>query len=382
MLNKSLLSLILLLLLFTSGCAKVDNPSEFYVSPDGDDTADGTIDAPFASIAAARNAIRDIAKHGTLPDEGITVYLRGGKYLIDSPIELTPEDTGAKESPVVYRGYPAETVRIIGGRVLSKLAPVTDKAILERLPDAARKHVVSTILDDEGVTAYRNLNADTGTTMDIFFDGAYMPIAGYPNEGSWLTVTSVPLDSTSIHQGDPRTVQSDGSTRGEHSAMLAFSDKHPLSWDPEGFNDIILHGYWYWDWSDAYQEIASIQASEGIINLGKPFSYYGYRAGQRFRFLNVLEELDSPGEWHIDRDTGVLTFWPPSDLKDADIIVSVIDEPLFRMQNTHYITLRDMILEGTRSTAISIEGGSLQQYLRLYTAEYRRAVNCHSRRHI
>ena len=43
----------------------------------------------------------------------------------------------------------------------------------------------------------------------------------------------------------------------------------------------------------------------------RPTGLYGFRKGQRFYFLNVLEELDQPGEWFLDRKAGVLYFWPP-----------------------------------------------------------------------
>jgi len=39
---------------------------------------------------------------------------------------------------------------------------------------------------------------------------------------------------------------------------------------------------------------------------------------QRFYFLNVLEELDQPGEWFLDTASGVLYFWPPEDGKLGD----------------------------------------------------------------
>ena len=37
-------------------------------------------------------------------------------------------------------------------------------------------------------------------------------------------------------------------------------------------------------------------------------------------YINVLEELDQPGEWFMDRHRGMLYFWPPeplSSLKEA-----------------------------------------------------------------
>ena len=42
----------------------------------------------------------------------------------------------------------------------------------------------------------------------------------------------------------------------------------------------------------------------------RPYGIYSFRKGQRFYFLNLLEELDQPGEWFLDRKTGVLYFWP------------------------------------------------------------------------
>ena len=52
------------------------NTIEYYVSPDGSDSGSGTIDDPFATIAAARDAVRE-AKDGFSGD--ITVYLREGR---------------------------------------------------------------------------------------------------------------------------------------------------------------------------------------------------------------------------------------------------------------------------------------------------------------
>ena len=61
------------------------------------------------------------------------------------------------------------------------------------------------------------------------------------------------------------------------------------------------------------------------INLADPGSGY---------FIdNDLDELDAPGEWFLDRECGVLYFWPPTPLEDARVEVSVADG-LFRMTNT------------------------------------------------
>ena len=58
---------------------------ELYVAPDGDDAGPGTINRPFATIARARNAIRQAKQTAKGP---VTIYLRGGAYYLnDTPFE-------------------------------------------------------------------------------------------------------------------------------------------------------------------------------------------------------------------------------------------------------------------------------------------------------
>jgi hypothetical protein len=96
-------------------------PGTFYVSPKGSDewsgmlpepTADGT-DGPFASVQQAQWALR--AMDRTLKRQ---VVLRAGTYYLDEPLSLTAEDSGSKESPVVYTAAPGEKVIISGGRAI------------------------------------------------------------------------------------------------------------------------------------------------------------------------------------------------------------------------------------------------------------------------
>lgn len=78
--------------------------AEFYVSPQGDDTNDGSPAKPFATLERARDAMRAAKKSG-----GDTVWIHGGNFALPKTLELT-----ATDSDVVYRSVAGETVRLSG----------------------------------------------------------------------------------------------------------------------------------------------------------------------------------------------------------------------------------------------------------------------------
>ena len=53
--------------------------TDIHVSPKGDDSADGSFERPFATVARARDAVRTLKKSGAFPKGGVNVWLRGGE---------------------------------------------------------------------------------------------------------------------------------------------------------------------------------------------------------------------------------------------------------------------------------------------------------------
>ncbi len=60
------------------------------MSPSGGSDGDGSKDAPFGSLEAVRDYLRE-NRSTELPT---TVYLRGGTYVLNKTFELTAEDGG------------------------------------------------------------------------------------------------------------------------------------------------------------------------------------------------------------------------------------------------------------------------------------------------
>lgn len=88
--------------------------TEIHVTPNGKDSNDGSAKSPFATLEAARDAIR--AKGAS---KGATVYLHGGHYFREQPFVLEPQDSGTKNHPVLYKAANGETPVIDGSRKIT-----------------------------------------------------------------------------------------------------------------------------------------------------------------------------------------------------------------------------------------------------------------------
>jgi hypothetical protein len=107
-------------------------PADLFVSSKGNDDWSGTLpapnarhtDGPFASVARAQVALRELLK--TKPDQARTIMLREGTYYLPlSPtapgtLTFTASDSGTTSYPVTWRTYPGETPVISGGEPIGK----------------------------------------------------------------------------------------------------------------------------------------------------------------------------------------------------------------------------------------------------------------------
>jgi hypothetical protein len=320
-----------------------------YVSPKGNDSWSGRLpspnrgrtDGPFATFERARDAIRELKRQGKLPQGGVTVWLRGGTYFRQTPFSLTAEDSGSAPSPIVYSAYRNEKVRLAGGKSVSGWKPVTDEAVLRRLPPEARGKVVYIDLRSQGITDYGQMRrrgfglpATIPAGLELFYDGKPMPLACYPNTG-WLKIAATPA--------------------GQQGGRFTCDDPRLKRW--AGAKEVWVHGYWTWDWADSYEKVVSIDPDKGEIVTAEPHGVYGYTPGKRFRVLNLLEELDMPGEWYLDRDTGILYFYPPDEGK-GEAMVSLTEAPLVSLQDVSHVKWQGITFEVCRGTGVEVRGGS------------------------
>jgi len=337
----------------------VAQSADFYVAADGNDAWSGTKatraatgDAgPFRTLTRARDEVRRLKQDADLPAAGVVVEIAPGTYTLDESFALTKGDSGTETSPVIYRASRGG-VHVVGGKTVDGFRPVSDPDVRARLDAAAQQSVLELHLPSVGVTDFGHI-AGSGfgrnvplAHLEVFFDGLPMRLAEWPN-GDWTSIVSVP-------KGE-KIVDSSGKPRGTRTDRFHYDGNRPKRW--KSFDDVWVHGYWFVDWADQYLKVRTIDIALRAVVIEPPQSGYGYKKGQRFRFLNIIEELDRPGEYYVDRKSGMLYVWPPEEATRNVATVSLLTEPLIVLRNTSHVRMIGLTIEGGRSDGVAVQGG-------------------------
>jgi parallel beta-helix repeat protein len=320
---------------------------QLYVATDGDDRWSGQYprasidhaDGPFATLERARRAIRELNQTKRV-DAGVVVFLRGGPYARTETFILGAADGGTPERPVVYRAQPGERPVLSGAKIVTEFAQVTDRKILDRLDKTAVGHVLAANLRSQGITDFGEFSPQgfhrpmQPAPLELFFRDQLMPLAHWPDSGFTL-ITGVPAGT---------------------EGRFTFDNDRLARW--ANSPDVWMHGYWKQDWADSYEKIQSIDLAKHEIITAPPHSVYGYAAGKRFLVMNVIEELTQPGEWYLDRQTGMLYFWPPEPIHDGDVVVSQLSKPMVEISGASNVVIRGIGFENSRACGIIVTGGA------------------------
>jgi len=335
------------------GLAQISAPAgaaaEYFVAPHSDDKSDGSLAHPFASLERARDVIRAARTAPGARTEPGTITLRGGVYHRSTALELTGEDSGAPARSIVVRAYPGETVRIIGGRRLEPqwFEVVTENdAIWERLDPAARGKVERVELRSRGIVDFgelvpRGMQLSKHGALGLFVAGRALPLAQWPDapeaahramDRGFALIEEV-LDAKTFR------VPSGRASRWGQADQLWF------------------HGYWGNAWADFHVASAAVNAGSQWVALAEA-PRYPMLKGQPFRAYNLLEEITEPGEWFLDRKTGVLYVWPTQDWARAEILVSTSAAPLVSIHDARNVLIEGLSFELGWGSLLTVEGGA------------------------
>ena len=326
----------------------------FHLAPGGNDANDGSADKPFATLERARQAVRDARKDGKLPDGGVTVWIADGNYSVTAPFTLGKNDGGDSVAcPVVYRAAPGARPRFTGGLVVRDFKPVADPAVLARTPEEARSHIWSADLRAQGGADLPPLKLGgfgsgrsfiTHPTPELFRDGQAQHLARWPNQGD--------LAIQEIRGATPNQIHG---LKGCKEGLFTVDTDRLARWTAEP--DAWLYGYWFWDWADSYEKIAAVDPAARLITLEPPFHTYGYRPKQPFHAINLLAELDAPGEWYLDRAAGRVYVFSQNDPNAGRVELSLLRGWFVDMKDVRHLRWAGVEWDLGAADGVRIEGG-------------------------
>jgi len=273
-----------------------------HVSPDGGGRADGSAGRPFGSLVAARDALRAWRRKGgrRVP---VRVRVAPGVYRLNAPLVFTPEDGGTSRCPVTWTGDGGRPL-ISGGR---EIAGWRDGTINGRpcweadLPD---------------------VKAGLWWFTQLFVNGRRRLRARFPKRG-FYHFAGVPEDEAKRDPG--------GSFHGAMSALFTPGEVRGF----ENLNEItvVVPDHWY----ENHLRIASVDEAASTIHFEtKGYSRFSRdETGRhtRFRLDHVKEACTDPGDWYLDRASGVLSYVPmPGESRGATRVEAPVLDLLLSVQ--------------------------------------------------
>jgi len=331
--------------------------AKFFVSPIGDDTNPGTRDQPFETLERARDALRRLRAAGPLPEGDIAVVLAAGIHHRTESFALGPEDSGTATAPVLYRAAPGERAILRGGRAVDGFQPLSHPVGLERIPESARPHVLEVDLRAAGITDLGTFHRrgysgkkNCPSHLELFFKNRPMPLARWPNQADTLAERFTTIKGLIGEKIGDFVGKKIDRTNG-----FVYDDPRHESWIAEP--EVWLFGYWGRMYAADWVKVDSIDPTKGRLRIVPPLPAYAFIQGAPYFAANVLCELDSPGEWHVHKQSGTLFFWPPSQIRRGDVVVSLMEAPMLELNDVSHVAFRDLTLEAGRLHGATIKGG-------------------------
>ena len=263
--RKSLLKYCVLHLVFLIFSLHVIGQQFIYVSPNGSDKNKGSLQQPFKTLD---RAVKEAAsKKGA----DIIIEMRGGTYYLDRTIRLEAGSFSAASLHI--RAYQNEKVMISAGRSLAlQWKPWKNGIYVANVP--------------------KGINFES-----LYVNRQLQPLARYPNYDS----------SARVFNG---------------TAADAIAPERVKQWsNPAGGYVHAIHAY---EWGGFHYLIKGADASgkltlEGGWQNNRPNTMH-----KEFRFVeNIFEELDTPGEWWLDKQKSVLYYYPPKGIDIHKMLVEV-----------------------------------------------------------
>ncbi len=340
---------------------EVKGKIQLFVSNDGNDDNPGTIDKPFKTLEKAM-AVAGMTKDRT---GGLVIYLREGIYDATKGINIPQYISGGKSNPIFISNYNDEKVIMNGGFVVQgkDLKVADDERANRLLPENSKGRVYSVNLRELGYTELPETTVRVIPALTI--DGNSYQMARYPNnsrvemfeykgEGAQKGVLDIGPVSNGL--GGNKVTEDDG--RGFEFVP---ADNRAITWEND--EHIWMHGSFGTEYAEGNKRIHTVRKLDNDLIAIRTFDHEGYGAmyskHSTHYYYNVMEELDVPGEWYMDYNTGILYVYPLGDISDSTLEIAMTDKTLMSFEyGTNNVVINGISFMSGLSKGIDLNGNN------------------------
>ncbi len=340
--------------------------NQLYVAPDGDNSNPGTIDAPMATIDAAAKKLAH--------KNGGVIWVRGGVYELTSPINLSL--SGTIISPMIIAAYEDETPLFTSGKEIPisefKDVDYTADPLAQRIPANAQENIAYVNLLELGWTEKELGTIGGASTPKVYVDSELGHLARYPNFGEPELYFDYVLDTGSVSDTSSSNLYAEwiqrvksgvfdnvegvtfytdkaGNRNLDWGWSVRLVDLTPCTWVNTG--NIWYYGNVFEGWEFGHYNIESFDIATNKMT-SKTGSVYGAKHStnsptgyNNYYLYNIIEALDSPGEWFYDPDTGNFYIYKTENFENATVRYSATDHVIFNINNSNSLVLDGLTVD-------------------------------------
>ncbi|MDR1121079.1 MAG: right-handed parallel beta-helix repeat-containing protein [Dysgonamonadaceae bacterium] len=243
-----------------------------YVSPSGNDRNKGSYEQPLASLAGARDQLREMRHQGLVSDT-VFVKIMSGVYQLSQAFALTEEDGGTAQAPVIYTAAENGNPVFYGGFETGKFEVVTPSLWKVYVPETESGFSFEQLY----INGERRFRAQTPNKGQFFKVKKCEEIVLAPTE-DWRTQLS--LQKLSLHDNE------------------AYILNNIVE---NGTDGVLARFYHLWINTNTPVRHVSLADTALYLTANVP-SHNPFNEQKKAHFIieNYRKALDAPGEWFLD----------------------------------------------------------------------------------
>lgn len=310
--------------------------SEIFISSEGADSNTGDRVHPLRTLYEAQKRIRDQKIYPR--DNSSVVYLKGGKYYINSSLHFGPSDSGGPNTPITYQGVSGEKVELLGAEVI-------------------RSDMIREVLPDE----YSNFSRLKKTDLHIYYVEPEMlsfDLGKKDKRGQFYPfIPSVRFNGKMLRNAYwPESGWNSIAANSEVENPVYFDSADVFMEEKSDYQNIYIHGYFEHNWADEYLGIKEVDIDRRRLYVNNLNSYFvKFKRDQRWNAINVKSSMDDDGEYYIDFQKKRIYFVAEKISPTDAVEVNFLSSPIVSISNASNILFKNIKFGNTLGDAVLIE---------------------------